>query len=283
MNGGDLSAFAFWVHDLDPVLWQITDTLAIRWYGLAYLAGFLFAFGMLYFYWRRGHSPLGPAALESMALAMILGVVVGGRLGYFVLYAPEVIFRNPLAFFMVWEGGMASHGGMLGVAVATIWVARRNSIGILHLGDLVCSVAAGGLLFGRIANFINGELWGKVTTVPWAVIFPGSAPSGTPAEWIAARHPSQLYQAVLEGFLLLLYMQARFWTRARKAGTFNYGQLSGEFFVFYSLARIVGELFREPDASLILGMSRGSFYSIFLMGFGLALILLSRRQHLTSQ
>lgn len=277
-----LAQVTHWVHDLDPVLWQITDTLAVRWYGLAYLAGFLFAFGMLYGYWRCGVSPLPPAALESMAMAMILGVVIGGRLGYFLLYAPGVLLQNPFVFFMVWEGGMASHGGFAGVAVATFWVARKNRLPVLQLGDLVCSVSAGGLLFGRVANFINGELWGKVSHVPWAVVFPGSAAPGTPLAAIPPRHPSQLYQAFLEGLLLLLYMQARFWWGRMRGRPLPAGQLSGEFFIFYAVARMIGELFREPDAGLILGLSRGTFYSVFLVLCGAILMGMSRRR-LTSQ
>jgi phosphatidylglycerol:prolipoprotein diacylglycerol transferase len=271
-----------WVHDLNPVIWQITESLAVRWYGMAYLAGFVLSFALLYVYWRRGLTRLGPPQLESMAMAMILGVVIGGRLGYFLLYAPELIFSNPLVFFMVWEGGMASHGGFLGVAVATIWVARKNQLGIFELGDLVASVAAGGLLFGRIANFINGELWGKVTDVSWAVIFPASAPLGTPLEWIAPRHPSQLYQALLEGLLLFLFMQWRFWRGHGRGNPLPGGQLTGEFFVFYAIARMIGEHFREPDAALILGLSRGSFYSIGLLLCGVIFIAWSRSRRLTS-
>lgn len=278
-----LAQATHWVHDLDPVLWQITGTLAIRWYGLAYLAGFLFAFGLLYAYWRRGLSPLSPPALESMAMSMILGVVIGGRLGYFLLYAPGLLLENPLIFFMVWEGGMASHGGFAGVAVATFWVARKHRLPVLQLGDLVCSVSAGGLLFGRLANFINGELWGKISAVPWAVVFPASAPPGTPLEAIAPRHPSQIYQAILEGLLLLVYMQVRFWWGRVRGRPLPPGQLSGEFFLFYAVARMIGEQFREPDAALIAGLSRGTFYSVFLLLIGAGLIWMSRRRQLTSR
>ncbi|MEY3000293.1 MAG: hypothetical protein RL648_507 [Verrucomicrobiota bacterium] len=273
-----LAELTHWVHDLDPVLWQITETLAIRWYGLAYLAGFLTAFGLLYLYWRRGFSPLAPPAMESVAMAMILGVILGGRLGYFLLYTPRLLIEDPLIFFKVWEGGMASHGGFAGVALATVWAARRQAVPVLQLGDLVCSVAAGGLFFGRLANFVNGELWGKVTSVPWAVIFPGSAPPGTPLEAIFPRHPSQLYQAGLEGLCLLLYMQGRFWWTRLRGRPLPNGQLSGEFFLFYAVARIIVEYFREPDAGLLFGLSRGAFYSIFIAVVGAALVIVSRRR-----
>jgi len=168
---------------------------------------------------------------------------------------------------------MASHGGMIGVALALAWFARSQKIPFLHLGDLITSAAPPGLLVVRVANFINGELWGRISVVPWAVIFPRSMPPGTPLSHIPPRHPSQLYEAALEGALLLVYMQWRFW----KSGVVRSspGRLSGEFFLLYAIVRIIGESFREPDAgvSLILGMSRGTFYSIFLIAFGLWLCL----------
>lgn len=279
----------YWVHDLNPVIFQISDTLAVRWYGLAYVAAFIVAFGLLHLYWRKGRSPLGPPQQESLAMALILGVVIGGRLGYFLLYDLQALAGNPLVFFKVWEGGMASHGGFAGVAVAALWTARRQGIDALRLGDLIASVAAQGFFLGRMANFINGELWGKVTDLPWAVIFPQSAPEGMPIELIPARHPSQLYQGMLEGLLLFGYMQLRFWTvRGRGKGeaaatkSARPGHLTGEFLVFYGLARCVGELFREPDASLIMGMSRGAFYSLFVLLAGMVLIAWTRRGNLTN-
>ena len=292
-----LSLVAYWVHDLDPVIFQFTDTLAIRWYGLAYVTGFLVAFGLFGLYWRRGRSLLPPASQENFAIALIIGVVVGGRLGYFLLYELHNLLRDPLVLFRVWEGGMASHGGFLGVAGAVLYTARRYRIPALHLGDLVVSVTAAGLMLGRIGNFINGQLWGKVSEVPWAVIFPKSAPYGMPVELIAPRHPSQLYQAGLEGLLLFAYMQWRFWSVPRREGESRdkparyesrdkparYGHLTGEFLIGYSVARLIGEFFREPDAALILGMSRGSFYSLFLFAAGVGLLTWIRRGHLTNR
>ena len=168
---------------------------------------------------------------------------------------------------------MASHGGMLGVAVALVWFSRSMKIRFPHLADLITSVAPAGLLFGRIANFINGELWGKVTDVPWAVIFPHSADPGTPLDQIAPRHPSQLYEAALEGALLLAFMQWRFWRSdvvQKKPG-----RLTGEFLIAYAAVRIIGEFFREPDidVSRPFGLSRGTFYSLFLIAGSLVLIL----------
>jgi phosphatidylglycerol:prolipoprotein diacylglycerol transferase len=181
-----------------------------------------------------------------------------------------------MAFFRVWDGGMASHGGFIGVGVAIAWFARSRKIPFLHLADLIASTAAVGLLFGRIANFINGELWGKIADVPWAVIFPHSASPTTPLHLILPRHPSQLYAAALEGALLLAIMQWRFW-RSDIVRT-KPGHLAGEFWLIYALVRIVGEAFREPDAGLIMGLNRGAFYSFFLVAGGLVFIGLARRK-----
>lgn len=276
----------YWIHDLNPVILQLTDTLAIRWYGLAYVIGFAIAFGLLALYYKRGRSPLTPPMQESLAMALILGVALGGRLGYFLFYEPMLLLRDPLVLLRVWEGGMASHGGFLGVGVAVLTIARRYKLKVLQVSDLVASITAPGLLLGRLANFVNGELWGRVTDVGWAVIFPKSAPPGMPAELIAPRHPSQLYEAFLEGLLLLIYSQWRFWSvKGRVAGdslanpvSARPGHLTGEFLVAYSMARAIGELFREPDASLIMGMSRGTFYSLFLLALGLGLIIWTRRR-----
>jgi phosphatidylglycerol:prolipoprotein diacylglycerol transferase len=201
--------------------------------------------------------------------------MLGGRLGSFLLYHPEQILADPLSFLRIWEGGMASHGAFIGVAIALWLFSRKTKISFLHVGDVIVSTAALGLTLGRIANFINGELWGHESTVAWAVIFPESAPLGTSPADIPPRHPSQLYQAFLEGAVLLAYMQHRVW-RNRVMQT-HPGQLSGEFLVGYAIARSIGEIFREPDAALILGLSRGTFYSLFVLIAGIALIALTRK------
>lgn len=265
---------AYWVHDLSPFVIQFTDTIGIRYYGLAYLLGFVGGAAGLYAYARAGRSQLPAPVIPDFIIAIVIGVMVGGRLGSFILYEGwRTAIDDPLAILRVWEGGMASHGGFIGVAVAMWIFARRQKLPFLHLSDLIVSVAPLGILLGRIANFINGELWGKVTQVPWAVIFPASAPEGTPISEIAPRHPSQLYAAGLEGALLLAYMQWRFWKS--DVVRLSPGRLAGEFLVGYALVRIADELFREPDAGLelIFGLSRGTFYSIFLIAAGLALIL----------
>lgn len=273
MPTGNLSA-RYWVHDWSPFLWEFSPGIGIRYYGVAYVLGFVIGFWLLNRYSRAGRSPLNPEQNGDFLFALVLGVLLGGRLGYFLLYTPELLLREPLSFFKVWDGGMASHGGFLGVLVALLWFARHTRVGGWTLADLVATITAPGLLLGRIANFINGELWGNVASVPWAVIFPTSAPPGTPDDRILPRHPSQLYEAALEGLFLLVYMQLRFWrsSTARERP----GQLAGEFLALYAVGRIICEQFREPDAALIAGLSRGAFYSFFLLVAGLAVIVWAR-------
>jgi phosphatidylglycerol:prolipoprotein diacylglycerol transferase len=170
---------------------------------------------------------------------------------------------------------MASHGGFVGVVLALAWWVRRRGLPFLHVTDLVASAAPLGLFFGRIANFINGELWGKVTDFKYAVIFPQSARPGTPLALIEPRHASQLYAAALEGAVLFAFMQWRLWRS--DAVRLQPGRLSAEFLLAYAVLRAIGEIFREPDAALIFGLSRGTFYSIFLALAGVALLLKTRR------
>jgi phosphatidylglycerol:prolipoprotein diacylglycerol transferase len=260
---------AYWTHDLSPFAVPFGENFGIRWYGLAYLAGFIGAGWLLRRYHQAGRSSLDLNAIFDLITALVIGVMVGGRLGSFLLYEPDKLFNPPWAFFMVWKGGMASHGGMVGVAVALWWFARRRPESMLQVSDLVITTVPLGLFFGRVANFINGELWGKVTNVPWAVIFPASP------EPLLPRHPSQLYEAFFEGLVLLIWLQWRFWKTdiARRQP----GRLTGEFLIGYSLGRAFCELYREPDAALILGMSRGTFYSFFLIAAGVALIAYASR------
>jgi phosphatidylglycerol---prolipoprotein diacylglyceryl transferase len=267
--------FAYWVHDLNPFLIRFSENFGIRYYGLAYLAGFVVSAWLLQLYWRRGRSPFPLAAITDLMTYIVLGVLVGGRVGYFLLYQVGTLRVDPFAIFRVWEGGMASHGGFIGVIVATAWWAHKRRSPFLQVTDLVVSTAPVGLFFGRIANFINGELVGKPATVAWAVIFPHNDVDRALGQLAVPRHPSQIYQAALEGLLLLGYMQWRFW-RSDVASR-QPGRLSGEFLLAYAVVRAVGELFREPDASLILGLSRGTFYSIFLIVAGVWLIARGRK------
>lgn len=157
---------AFWVHRLNPFLGPHWGNIGVRYYGLSYLLGFLSAGGLLWLYSRRGRSRVPADRIGDLMTAVVIGTLIGGRLGYFLLYRFELLLADPMAFFRVWEGGMASHGGMIGVAVALVWFGRAEGISILHMGDLLASAAPAGLFFGRIANFINGELWAGRASYP---------------------------------------------------------------------------------------------------------------------
>ncbi|HCJ12129.1 MAG: prolipoprotein diacylglyceryl transferase [Verrucomicrobia bacterium GWF2_51_19] len=268
-----------YIHNIDPFLIKFPEYFVIsgiRWYGVAYLVGFLVGWGLLGWYRREGRVGWTKEVEGELLSALVVGVLVGGRLGYLIFYDFLHFMKEPWIFFKFWDGGisgMSSHGGILGVAVVLLWFSKKYGYSIFFLGDILGTVATPGLFFGRIANFVNGELWGRVTDVSWAVIFPNSMP-GTPLALISPRHPSQLYEAILEGLIPFVYLQWRFWrTRVIKERP---GQLIGEFFILYSVARIVVECFREPDAALIIGLTRGQFYSLFSLIFGLYLVLRAR-------
>lgn len=275
------SVNSYWVHDLSPFLIRFPENFlgieGIRYYGLAYLAGFIGAWILLRIYNRRGKFEIDADSRATLMTAVIIGVLAGGRIGYMLLYDFAAWLENPILLFRVDQGGMASHGGFMGVILALYWFARRQQRSLLRLGDVIATLAPIGLLLGRIANFINGELWGKVSTVPWAVIFPGSPlayDAASASSMPEPRHPSQLYQAALEGALLFAYLQWRFWKTRTPAG-----QIGGEFLLGYGAVRIIGEIFREPDASLLFGISRGQFYSIFMILAGGFIIALARRHY----
>ncbi len=270
----------YWVHDLSPFLIEFPDNPigldGIRYYGLSYLLGFIAAWWLLRVYDQKGKFSIDSDARATLMTAIILGVLGGGRLGYMLLYDLNAFLSDPLLIFRVQDGGMASHGGFVGVLLAIIWFARKQGHSILALSDVLVTVGPLGLCFGRIANFINGELWGRVTNVPWAVIFPYSPSKFDTTTGIYGpepRHPSQLYEAALEGLLPFLYLQWRYW-RTKP----SMGQLSGEFLIFYGITRIICEVYRQPDADLILGLSRGQFYSIFMIAAGAAIILVIRQR-----
>lgn len=255
-----------WVHDLSPFLIQFNESFGIRYYGLSYLLGFALGGWILFIAAQRGRLALKPEAVADLMTALVIGVMAGGRLGYFVLYEPMTLLRDPVQFIQVWDGGMASHGGFVGVGLAIAWFVRKHDIRFFALADAVIAVAPLGVGLGRVANFINGELWGRVTDVSWAVIFPASAAPGTPLSEIPARHPSQLYAAALEGFLIFAYLQWRFWKTT--APQQQPGRITGEFLLIYGVARVVTEMFREPDASLLLGLTRGTLYSLLMVVAG---------------
>jgi len=262
-----------------PDGWPING---IRWYGLAYVAGFVAAFWLLHRYYKAKRSPLNADAQSTLMTAIILGTVVGGRLGYVFGYMlvrdPGALARDPLVIFKVNQGGMASHGGMIGIALAVWWASRHFKIRFLRLADIIVTIGPPGVIFGRFANFVNGELWGRVTDVKWAVVFRYPDIRDTTA-WLQPRHPSQLYAMLLEGVLLTAYTQWRFWKKIPLPP----GQLTGEFMIGYALVRILGEFWREPDegVSLVLGMSRGQFYSLFLALAGAAVVWAARRRNAT--
>lgn len=272
----------YWVHDLDPFLVRFPEGWfldGIRWYGLAYLAGFAFGALMLSVYYRKNRSPLNPDAQSNFMVALIIGVLAGARLGYMIFYAWDAFAANPLSALRVWQGGMSSHGGMIGAVLATWIFSRRQKCPFLQLGDIIASLAPAGVFFGRIANFINGELWGRETTVPWAVVFRYDLknPFTEAAEtaFLLPRHPSQLYAAAGEGLLILFWTQLRFW----KKEPLPHGQVLGEACLLYAAVRIADEFFREPDigVSAILGLTRGQFYSVLLALAGVAFIVAARR------
>jgi phosphatidylglycerol---prolipoprotein diacylglyceryl transferase len=302
--------FAFYVHHLSPFLIQFNDQIGIRWYGLAYIAGFIAAFYMMKWLARNGYGSLRENQVGDFVFyAALFGVLVGGRIGYVLFYRPSMITEDPLGILRVWDGGMASHGGILGLIIFSGIYARRHRISWTGIGDNLVAAAPIGLFFGRMANFINGELFGRITTVPWAMQFPNELldhpneaaqvieqttkidPSlnNVPAVIVAARHseqvrqilagvltprhPSQLYEAFLEGLLLfslLLLIRLKF----KKPD----GVTTGSFFILYPIMRIIGEFFREPDAPLTGPLTRGQFLSLFMFIVGVAFLWVAFRR-----
>jgi len=236
----------------------------LRWYSLAYLAGILLAYWHTSRTLRQPGAPMAQRHADDLFFYCTVGVIVGGRLGYATFYDPW-LWSHPLELLKLWGGGMSFHGGLIGVTLAFAWVSWRNGLSFLRVADYVSVSVPFGMLFGRLANFINGELWGRVAgpDVPWAMVFPGAGP--------LPRHPSQLYEALLEGALLALVMLVLFWkTRAR----FRPGLLSGIFVLGMALARFTVEFFREPDEQLQefarqTGLSMGQWLTLPMMAVGL--------------
>lgn len=294
---------AYYLHSLDPIIFRIYDNVGPRWYGLAYVLAFVASYFLFRWLAERGYADLPPQRVGDFITGCALfGVIVGGRLGYVFFYKPEML-REPLSILRVWEGGMSSHGGMLGLLLFTFYYAHRHKISWLNLGDNLVVTAPMGLFFGRCANFINGELYGRIASVPWAMQFPKELleRSDKGREAVAAcskidsslitpeaivdavhsdpqvatalrsilspRHPSQLYEAFFEGIVLFTIL----WfvrTRTRQPN----GVLTGLFFICYAVFRIVIENFREPDAELIGPFTRGQFFSFFLIAIGIGFV-----------
>ena len=253
----------------DPVIVQI-GPFGIRWYALAYIAGLVLGWRLARHLVRLTPSVATPLQVDDFLTWATLGVVLGGRLGYVLFYQPQAYLAHPAMILAVWEGGMSFHGGALGVTIAIVWFCRRNAIPLLGFADRIAVCAPIGLGLGRIANFINGELWGRPAPdwLPWAMIFPAAGPE--------PRHPSQLYQALLEGLVLFLVMFA---LSRRESLRARFGWLTGAFLVGYGIARIIGEFFRQPDiflGYLVGGATMGQLLSIPMVLAGVWLILRAR-------
>ena len=304
---------AYYLHNLDPFIFHLTETIGARWYGLAYVLAFTCGYALLLWLAKRRYADLQPAQVgDFITWAAIFGVMLGGRLGYVLFYRPEML-REPLSILRVWEGGMSSHGGIIGLVLFTVYYARRHKLSWMNLSDNLGVAAPLGLFFGRCANFINGELYGRPASVPWAVQFPNELlepPNAAEAERAVAacqqidpaittpeaiiqsmhthpevasvlrgiltpRHPSQLYEAFCEGILLFAIL----WIVRTRIRSPN-GVLAGLFLVCYAIFRILVENFREPDAPLIGIFTRGQFFSFFLIAVGIGYFVFAKL-HLT--
>ena len=302
---------AFYVHDLSPFLIYFGNGFGIRWYGLAYILAFLFGTLLYRHLAKRGYSDLTPNQVtDFITWGALFGVVLGGRLGYMLFYDLDAFLQNPLILFRVWEGGMSSHGGIIGLALYSLWYAHRHHLSWLNLGDNLVVVAPIGLFLGRCANFINGELYGRPATVFWAIQFPkelaflppgfvvatlqdtaainpkfctvdavveGVRSSPQLHDYLATiltpRYPSQILEALLEGVVLFTLL----WVLRTRCRLPN-GILTGVFFIAYALLRIAGEIVREPDAPLIGFFTRGEFFSFFLIVIGISFIIAATLQ-----
>lgn len=268
---------------------------ALRWYALAYIAGLLIGWRIIVglmkrpALWPAGGPPMKPEMVEQLLTWVVLGVVLGGRLGYVVFYKPWYYARNPLDILRIWDGGMAFHGGFIGVVAVVIWFCRTHDLRLSQVADAMAVATPPGLLLGRIANFINAELWGRPSELPWAVIFPGELAQACPVDWTGpcARHPSQLYEAALEGLILGVVM---LWLVYRRDALRRPWQLTGVFLAGYGMARFLVELVRQPDPQFVgvgnpvgyawqmgeLGLTQGQILSLPMILIGAAMILWAR-------
>ncbi len=256
---------------LGPSLFEVGG-FALRYYSLAYLLGVIFAYWHLTKMLKAPGAPMAQRHADDLFFYATLGVILGGRLGYVTFYKPE-LWLEPIKVLQVWEGGMSFHGGLIGVVLAIMWVSWRGKLNFLRVCDYIAVCVPMGMLLGRLANFNNGELWGRPADVPWAMVFPGAD--------ALPRHPSQLYQAGLEGLALLIILMLLFWkTRAR----YKPGLLVGIFTLGMAAARFVNEFFREPDAHLqefaaSSGLSMGQWLTLpmFLIGLIVTLYAVTRK------
>lgn len=285
--------------DISPELFSISlggFDFALRWYALAYIVGIIVAFQISLMALRRVHlwandtPPMTDDQLEDLLFWVTIGIILGGRIGYVLFYQPGSYVNDPLAILRVWEGGMAFHGGVMGVVLAGWIFCRRHGLSKISTSDLVVLGAPIGLLLGRLANFVNAELWGRPTDLPWGVAFPGAyAQDCGQLAGLCARHPSQLYEAALEGALLLAVMLV---LAFRNGALARPGRITGVFFAGYGLARFLVEFVRQPDAQFItdgnplglalhlngVGLTMGQLLSLPMILFGLWMIARSRRE-----
>ncbi len=285
--------------DISPEIFSIdigSFSFALRWYALAYITGIIIAWRIAVAavrrpaLWPKNNPPMTPEQVESFLTWAILGIILGGRLGYVLFYKPAYYFANPAEIPILWEGGMSFHGGFLGVVIAGLLFCWKNKIPVFSAADMIAISVAPGLMLGRIANFINAELWGRPSDLPWAVVFPGQLAQDCPGvTGLCARHPSQLYEAALEGLLLGILMLFLAW---RKGWLKIPGQLTGVFIAGYGAARFVVEFFRQADPQFIspdnpmgyiiqigsFGLSMGQLLSLPMFLAGLAFVYYARRR-----
>ena len=245
--------------------------LPIRWYALAYLAGIFVGYWYLLRLIAQPGAPMARRHADDMIFYAMLGIILGGRIGYVLFYNLGAYLADPIAIFRLWDGGMSLHGGVVGVLIAIWYVTRKEKLSFLRFCDYIACVVPFGLFFGRLANFVNGELWGRPTTVPWAIIFPGS---GT----MDPRHPSQLYEAGLEGVVTFLVLAFLFWrTDARYKPGFLFGMAA----ILYGLSRFALEFVREPDVqlgTLPWGLTMGQTLTVPMLIAGIWLVATAKRR-----
>ena len=250
--------------NIDPIAFSI-GPLAVRWYGLMYLAGFAIGWWLGLKRIANNQSPITRQQLDDLLFLIVLGVILGGRLGYVLFYKPGYYAAHPAEIIAIWQGGMSFHGGLIGVMLAMVFAARRHRIDWLRLMDFIAPLIPPGIAAGRLGNFINAELPGRVTDLPWAMLFPGVE---------GARHPSQLYQFALEGVTLFFFL---WWFSSRPRPR---GQVSAMFLIGYGVLRFVAEFAREPDSFigyLALGFTMGQWLCLAMIAGGIALYAWSRR------
>ena len=261
------------VHNFDPVFIDL-GIFQIRWYSLAYIAGI--ALGWLYaikiiekLSLKKNYSLIRREQFDELITYLIIGIVLGGRLGYVIFYNFKYYSENIIEVFKLWQGGMSFHGGLIGLIIAVYIYSKNSKTSFFKFADIISCVAPIGIFLGRIANFINGELYGKVSTLPWAIIFPYAGN--------VARHPSQIYEAILEGFILFILLN---YLAFKKNLIIKSGYISGLFLIFYSILRIIAENFREPDVHigyLFNYISMGTLLSLIIFFVGFVIILLIKK------